>query len=175
MTAATHSRRPAGTTRGRLELVACWASWLQPSQRRTAGTTRWLLLQNQTPPGGFHLRSCASAGPLKEAAPPPDVKGCRNEDRNSGPLSNQKSSVCTKPAAQNKHCWLFILKADYRSFSLLYLTPVMLQVHVFVMVPLKLLTEVLKCAKQDISRKLTRLTPIANWLTSLAQLAIDPG
>lgn len=60
----THSRRPAGTTRGRLEWVAGWASWLQPSPQRTTDITHWIFLPDRNPSGGFHPRSSASVEPF---------------------------------------------------------------------------------------------------------------
>lgn len=73
--AATHSRRPAGTTRGRLGWAAGWASWLQPSRRSPTGTSRWLLhLQNSHRRGGFHPRRsrvCAEPSCTAWAPVPP--------------------------------------------------------------------------------------------------------
>lgn len=57
----THSRRPAGRARGRLGWAACWASW---ERRRAAGTSRWLFLQNQNPPGVLQPTNFVYAEPF---------------------------------------------------------------------------------------------------------------
>lgn len=76
--AATHSRRPAGTTRGRLGWAAGWASWLQPSRRSSTGTSRWLShLQNSSPPGGFHSKNnwvCAVPSSTAWSPVPPSLR-----------------------------------------------------------------------------------------------------
>lgn len=94
--AGTHSRRPAGTARGRLAGAACWASWQQPSRRRTAGRTRWLFLQRQSPPGGLRPSSaCVEPSPQNSGRRTRNPEA-RLEGRKWNKRNNRASFVKTK-------------------------------------------------------------------------------